>query len=991
MEQASNPQHLTQMKIYFPAILAVLLLMGCSGKAALHYSPASNDVLIHELQAPLTPEETLTRLEVPEGFNVHVFAHEPDIVNPIALTWDERGRLWVVESTNYPHDHVGEESGTDRITICEDTDGDYRADRFIRFAENLPLTTSITLVKGGAIVGQAPDLVFLEDTDGDDRADEKHVIVDDAFGTFDTHAVMSNTKLGLDNFLWGAVGYSGLFEPGRAPDQEAIILRRGVFRVRKDGTDLEPIAEFNNNTWGLGIGEDNTIYGSTANNNHAIIVGIPLRHQAGMNVANVQSHYLVVHSSERQLQQVDFRDGYTAAAGAFPYNGRRFPSKYWGALMVTEPTAHVVHAAQLEPDGSIEKESDGEILNLLASSDEWVAPVFADIGPDENLWVADWYNPVIQHNPDRRGMVNQIWNDNAGPGNAHLNPLRDREHGRVYVITYGELPPQNSLSYEDTEGLLEALQSTNQFWRLTAQRMLIENNVQELEGELTQLVLQQDLDETGFDPGAVHALWTLHGLGADEALAVVSATALVHPSPAVRKAGIQTLPLTGDSAKLLAKHRVFGDEDLSVRLTALLKAKDMGPQIAPLILTAAQEALQGADEWILAAYDAITPIGIVQEEPVPEAVAEPQVLPPARIELTAPDGAIMQFGEKTLKAFAGQEITIDFVNLHPDLHNAVFLKMGTDVEAFGKDLDAYMTTPTSADTEYIPPARSQDVLGSTGVLSQSESTSVTLGPLTEGTYPFLCSVPGHWAIMQGTLEITTAPDLPRNDAGWTWEGSNPEADPIVYLAGSVSRGSQSHHHARVFGFADGQLLFGEGERTFVYTETPEDAFVELLRDASLLALANNKPIGNEDSRQAIMQHVDAGRSVMITHPASWYNWENWPAYNERLVGGGSRSHEPIQAFTVEVLQPNHPLMEGVPASFEITDELYRAEILPDARAIVLAIGRSHETGAIYPVIWVRRVGDATIVVNTLGHDDRAHDLAAYKRIIANTGRWLLPD
>ncbi len=990
MEQASYPQHLTQMKTYLPTALAVLLLTGCSGQAALHYSPASNDVMVHQLQAPLTPEETLTRLEVPEGFDIHVFAHEPDIVNPIALTWDERGRLWVVESTNYPHDHVGEESGTDRITICEDTDGDYRADRFVRFAENLPLTTSITLVKGGAIVGQAPDLVFLEDTDGDDRADEKHVIVDNAFGTFDTHAVMSNTKLGLDNFLWGAVGYSGLFEPGRAPDQEAIILRRGIFRVRKDGTDLEPIAEFNNNTWGLGIGEDNTIYGSTANNNHAIVVGIPLRHQAGMNVANVQSHYLVLHSSERQLQQVDYRDGYTAAAGAFPYNGRRFPSKYWGTLMVTEPTAHVVHAVQLEPDGSIEKESEGEILNLLASSDEWVAPVFADIGPDENLWVADWYNPVIQHNPDRRGMVNQVWNDNAGPGNAHLNPLRDREHGRVYVITYGETSPQRSLSYEDTEGLLEALQSTNQFWRLTAQRMLIESNAQELEGELTQLVLQQDLDETGFDPGAVHALWTLHGLGADEALAVVSAAALVHPSPAVRKAGIQTLPLTVDSAKLLAKHRVFADDDLNVRLTALLKAKDMGPQMVPLILTAAREALQGADSWILAAYNAIAPIGIVEDEPTPEAIAEPQMLPPARLNLTAPDG-VMRFGEKVLKAFAGQEITIDFVNLHPDLHNAVFLNMGTDVQAFGKDLDEYMTNPSSVDTEYIPPARSQDVLGSTGVLSQSESASVTLGPLTEGTYPFLCSVPGHWAVMQGTLEITTAPDLPRNDAGWTWEGSDPDINPIVYLAGSVSRGSQSHHHARVFGFADGQLLFGEGDRTFVYTEEPEDAFIEILNNASLLALANNKPIGNEGSRRAIMQHVEAGRPLMVTHPASWYNWEDWPEYNELLIGGGSRSHEPLQAFTVEVLQPSHPLMDDVPANFEITDELYRAELLPDAQAVVLAIGRSHETGAIYPVIWVRQVGDATVVVNTLGHDDRAHNLAAYKRIIANTRRWLLPD
>ena len=241
------------MKSSHLIIALFLILTGCSGEALLRYSTVSNGIGLHELQYPLTPEQTLSQLEVPPGFKVHVFAHEPDIVNPIALTWDERGRLWVVESTNYPHDHVGETSGRDRITICEDTDGDLRADSCIRFAENLPLTTGIALVKGGAIVGQAPHLVLLKDTDGDDRADEQQILVEDAFGTYDTHAVMSNLKIGIDNFLWGAVGYSGLYEPGQAPDPDALILKRGIFRVGIDGTQLEPIAEFSNNTWGLGL------------------------------------------------------------------------------------------------------------------------------------------------------------------------------------------------------------------------------------------------------------------------------------------------------------------------------------------------------------------------------------------------------------------------------------------------------------------------------------------------------------------------------------------------------------------------------------------------------------------------------------------------------------------------------------------------------------------------------------------------------------------
>ncbi len=580
----------------------------------LKYPSVTNGVTTHEIQLPLTPQETLTRLEVPSGFDVHIFAHEPDIVNPIALTWDERGRLWVVESKNYLHDHVGEQSGRDRITICEDTDGDYRADRFIRFAENLPPTTGIALVQEGAIVGQVPHLVLLKDIDGDDQADEKHILLENAFGT---HAVMSNLKIGLDNYLWGAVGDSGLYKTGQAPDPDALILSRGIFRVRTDGTDLEPIAEFDNNTWGLGIGEDNMIYGSTANNNHAVVVGIPMRYAVGINTANVQSHSNVKHPSPRQLQQADFQDGFTAAAGAFPYNGRRFPPKYWGSLMIAEPTAHNVHVGILEPHGSIKKESDGEILNILASSDEWVAPVFADIGPDENLWIADWYNLVIQDYPDSRGVVNQIWNDHTGEGNAHLNPLRDQEHGRIYVISYGNPSPPISLSYEDPEGLLDALESSNQFWRLTAQRMLIERNSQGLEDDLMHLVKRQALDVTGFDPGAVHALWTLKGLGLEEALSQVSPIALSHPSAAVRKAGIQTLPISNQSSELLIEHQIFRDEELSVRLTALLAAIDYGFNSHPDLLSSARMALLGGDDWIAAAYFALSPIGIIKSDPAP--------------------------------------------------------------------------------------------------------------------------------------------------------------------------------------------------------------------------------------------------------------------------------------------------------------------------------------------------------------------------------------
>ena len=978
------------------AFLALVLITvaGCATQAALEYFSTTNEVHDVEIQRPLTPGETVSHLIVPEGFEVSVFAAEPDIRNPIALTWDERGRLWVVESTDYPHDHIGTESGTDRITICEDTDGDYVADTFTHFAHDQPLTTAIAVTRGGAIVGQAPDIVFMEDTDGDDEYDRKTPILENAFGTFDTHAVMNNFKVGIDNHIWSAVGYSGMYEPGTAPDAESRILSRGVFRFSRDGAVLEPVGQFNNNTWGLGIGEDNTIFGSTANNNHAIVVGIPMRFGSERNVANVQSHYLVAHSGTRPLWQVDFRDGYTAAAGAFAYNGRTYPRFYWGTLMVTEPTAHVVHAVKLQRDGAIYKEQEGVIDNLLASSDDWVAPVFADIGPDENIWIADWYNPVIQHNPDRRGMVNQIWNANLGPGNAHLNPLRDKQHGRIYVVRYtgSSSDGPKSLSADDPDALLRALRSSNQFWRLTAQRLIVEHQLTGLVEDLVAMAGAENLDETGFDGGAVHALWTLHGLGASEALRSAASAALTHASAAVRKAAIQTIPYSADLGELLAASGVFTDPNLNTRLAAVLLVAEYGHSLGPRAFYASREAANGGDQWIQAALDLFPAyIGTIERPREQGAMqrpqdAEPSLLPQAHIRLGAPEG-VMRFDKTALRAFASQPITVTFDNLHPDLHNAVFLQPG-DMEPFGQAVNAYMADADAAQNEYIPPSEQSRVLASSGVLEMDQSKDIMLGPLAAGEYPFVCTVPGHWAVMQGILTVTEAPPMPRNDAGWVWPGTE---GTIVYLAGSASRGQQSHHHARVFGFADGQVLYGEGARTYIYTENADMAFREALFGADLLAMANNKPVDDLISRQAILAHVEAGRPLLVTHPASWYNWADWPEWNATLVGGGARSHEPLQEFTVEVLQPEHPLMKDVPASFDIFDELYRAELLPEAEAVVLAIGRSKETGAIYPVVWLRRHAGAKILVNTLGHDDRAHNLAAYKQILRNARAYLLDE
>ena len=336
------------------------------------------------VQDSLSPEDSQQHIQLPEGFTAELFAAEPNIINPIAFSWDERGRLWVVQSQDYPH-KLENDVGGDRITICEDTDGDGRADKFIDFAKEQSLTTGIVNVKGGIIVAQAPEMVFLQDTDGDDKMDKRSVLFK-GFGIWDTHAGPSNLKYGIDNMLWGSVGYSG-FESNFGG--EAVNFKMGVYRFSRNGRSFEPVGQFNNNTWGLGFNENFEIFGSTANNNHACYVGIPLKHydylhkrpKWAINADFIQGHYEITPPDTiTPLQQVDVRGGYTAAAGANFYTARNYPEAYQNQMYVNEPTGHVVHIARIEKDGAGYKEVDGG--NIFASTDTWTAPVYTETGPD---------------------------------------------------------------------------------------------------------------------------------------------------------------------------------------------------------------------------------------------------------------------------------------------------------------------------------------------------------------------------------------------------------------------------------------------------------------------------------------------------------------------------------------------------------------------------------------------------------------------------------
>ena len=574
--------------------------------------------LVPKMQEALKPDESKKLMQVPVDFDVQLFAAEPDITNPIAMAWDERGRLWIVESVDYPNTFLETDgAANDRIKICEDTNGDGKADKFTIFADKLNIPTSMVFANGGVVVAMAPHLVFLKDTNGDDKADVRENIMT-GWEKNDTHFGPSNLQYGFNNKIWGVVGsgYKGTTKDGKAMD-----FRTGVYNLNPDGTEVDFLANTSNNTWGLGLTEDNNIFISTANNTHSAFYSMPARFMQrnlpGSTVQAVQKidgHY-DSHTMTRNMRQVDVVGGFTSAAGHHFYTARSFPQWYWNRVaFVCEPTVRLVHNAIIEPKGAGFTEKDG--WNFLASTDEWVGPVHAEVGPDGALWVADWYNFIIQHNVfvERQAPSNMVLpftEQPRGQGNAFSSPLRDINFGRVYRVIYKKAKPYQpvTLAKTDAASLIAALQSDNMFWRMTAQRLIVESKNQaasadRLLPELYRLIAKTDVDEIGLNSPAVHAIWTLHGLGAlsgsnAEALRVVS-SALTHPAAGVRKAAIETLPKTTQTLDQLQKVGLLNDPSLNVRMAAVLAMVTMpaSDEVGAALYRASLRPENDADEWM---------------------------------------------------------------------------------------------------------------------------------------------------------------------------------------------------------------------------------------------------------------------------------------------------------------------------------------------------------------------------------------------------------
>jgi putative membrane-bound dehydrogenase-like protein len=565
--------------------------------------------LLYPPGGPTPAAKAVKNFTLHPEFNISLCADENVSEKIMSLDWDERGRLWVAETPEYPGGRTvnkndlnaypnrrldpehfpvnGKEprKPTDRISMLEDTDGDGVMDKRTIFYEGLERVTSLVFYKDGVIVAQAPDFLWLRDTDGDGKADKVETILT-GWGIGDTHAVTSNLRWGPDGWIYGSVGYSrGVNMRSPKSGKSFGDIAAGIYRFRPDGSALEQIAAGGCNTWGCEVAPDGEIFFTTATCGEPIChVALPEKFLARGNVGGHRAYSSIIEENKifppfketrQPYVQIDWVNAWTAAAGSCIYDGGAWPAKWEPdgrySFFMSEATMHLFHHEFLDPNGSTyqgHKEEARKETHFLMSTDYWFRPIHSRVGPDGAMYVVDFYNQIAVHNDTRGPRVGH------GAHNAAVRPDRDHHFTRVYRVQHKEataLPPFK-LDRNDPAGLVKMLEHPNGWVRTTANRLLYETEAAAATPALATL-----LKSGAGKYSRVQALYALNNLGRlDDELLLA---AFADKDPAVRKnaarvtADRDTVPAGAEKAI----RALLDDKDGRVRMDAAMALGNFPP------------------------------------------------------------------------------------------------------------------------------------------------------------------------------------------------------------------------------------------------------------------------------------------------------------------------------------------------------------------------------------------------------------------------------
>jgi len=531
------------------SICAILVFLGTADALLGQDSPR----IPHQQTKPpgpaLSPEEALAKMQVPKGFRVELVAAEPDLMNPVAMAFDDRGRIFVTESFEYPRREPG--PGRDRIKILEDTDGDGRVDNVKIFAEGLNIPSGIAVGHGGVWVANAPDILFLEDTDGDDVADRTSVVVT-GFGRDDTHELPNALTWGPDGYLYGL---NGVFNRSVVQQDDRVYdFTCALFRIHPRTRRFELFCQGTSNPWGVAFDAEGSAFVSACVIDHLwhLTESAYYLRQGGP----YPPHTWWAESIVQHKHQM------AAYCGIEYFDSAAYPESYRGKLFMGNIHGGCINVDRIERFGAT-YQGFGE-PDFLTANDVWFMPVAQKVGPDGCLYVLDWY--------DRYHCYQDAMADPKGI---------DRGRGRLYRVVHESRP---AIRYADIDRLsnaelVEALRDENIFNRQRAQLKLAERSV------LQEATIRRTLEGMviGNEPlkTKMHALWAMAGAGklSSEFLSKLMRDAM----PEMRAWGVR---LGGDHQP--------DDPMLAEQMRAL--ASDTDPRVRVQVAIAAPKVTQRASD-----------------------------------------------------------------------------------------------------------------------------------------------------------------------------------------------------------------------------------------------------------------------------------------------------------------------------------------------------------------------------------------------------------
>ena len=462
-----------------------------------------------------TPEEAVKRMKLPAGFSVRAVATEPMIRQPLSISFDNRGRLWVLQYLQYPNpaglkavkqdkylrtvwDKVPDAppkgpKGLDRITICSDPDANGVFTKSKDFVTGLNLASGFCLAPGGVYVVQPPYLLYYPDKNEDDVPDGDPEVLLTGFGMNDTHSMANSLQFGPDGWLYGAAGStstSNIKNPND-PKQPVIEFQQGVWRFHPKTKKFELFSEGGGNTYGLDFDRNGQCITGTNWGGFAMLHQMQGAYYVKGFSKHGPLHNPYAYGYFDHVPYKNFKGGHVTCGGIL-YEADAYPKEYRHQYIAGNLLSNAVYWHKMTPKGaSFTAEHGGE---LLEANDTWFRPVDLQLGPDGCVYVADWY--------DKRA--------------AHLDPMDnwDKTNGRVYKIEYtkGERrdvsPPVFDLRKKTNVELVDLLKNPNIWYRRQARELL---GARKVEPALVAKLRKQLADEKGTN--ALEALWALNAVG----------------------------------------------------------------------------------------------------------------------------------------------------------------------------------------------------------------------------------------------------------------------------------------------------------------------------------------------------------------------------------------------------------------------------------------------------------------------------------------------